>query len=412
MGKMVIPVTWRLKRLGCRLPTERTGAVKRPVAVLLVIGVIAVAGGAAWFFGPFRNHRDTLVLAGTVEVQEIRLGSKIGGRVETVSVREGERVKEGQELVRFATPELDAQREQLRAKLRAAEADLLKARNGPRTEEKDDAKAAIASAQAKYDRLKNGWREEERRQAKSEAEAADADLVQTRSEFERLDQLFKTGGGAAVTKSEYDLARGLRDRAQKRYDAAMAHYDMMMNGSRPEDIAEAGAELARAKSKSAMLENGTRAEDIALAEANVAETKGKLAEVEVNRKEAIVVAPGPAVIDVLSVRTGDLVPPNQPVLRILRDDDLWVKVFVPETDLGKVRLGEQVEVTVDAYPGRKLPGVVDQIASVSEFTPRNVQSIDERKHQVFALKVKVDNHEGVFKSGMAAEVIVPLVGAP
>jgi len=97
---------------------------------------------------------------------------------------------------------------------------------------------------------------------------------------------------------------------------------------------------------------------------------------------------------------------------VLWDDDLWVKVFVPETELGKVRLGDQVDVTVDTYPGRRLPGVIDQIASVSEFTPRNVQSIDERKHQVFAIKVKVDNHEGLFKSGMAAEVTVPLAGAP
>jgi multidrug resistance efflux pump len=85
---------------------------------------------------------------------------------------------------------------------------------------------------------------------------------------------------------------------------------------------------------------------------------------------------------------------------------------VPETELGKVRLNQQVEVTVDAYPGQKLPGTVDQIANVSEFTPRNVQSIDERRHQVFAVKVKVDNREGVFKSGMAAEVTMPLAGAP
>ncbi|HEX4591673.1 MAG TPA: efflux RND transporter periplasmic adaptor subunit [Gemmataceae bacterium] len=384
---------------------------KRATIIVAVLAVVIVSAGAAWLFGLLGANRGKLVLAGTVEIQEIRLGSKVGGRVKSVSVREGERVYAGQELVRFETPELDAQRDQLKAKLQAAEADLLKARRGPRPEEKDEAKAAVAAAQAKYDRLKNGWREEERRQAKNEAEAADADLVQAKSEFERIDQLSKTGGGAA-TKSEWDLARGLRDRAQKRYDAAMAHYEMMMNGSRPEDIAQAAAELAQAKAKSTLLENGTREEDIALAEANVAETRGKLAEVEVNRKEAVVAAPGPAVVDVLAVRTGDLVPPNQPVLRILRDDDLWIKVFVPETELGKVRLGQQCEATVDAYPGQRLPGVIDQISSVSEFTPRNVQSIDERKHQVFALKVKVDNHEGTFKSGMAAEVTIPLAGAP
>ncbi len=250
------------------------------------------------------------------------------------------------------------------------------------------------------------------RLAKNAAAAADADLVQTKAEFERIDKLSKTGGGATVTRSEWDAARANRDRAQRRYQAAMARYDMMMNGSRPEDLAEAAAEVARARAHFELLEHGTREEDLALAEATVAETRGKLAEVEVNRREAVVVAPGPAVVDVLAVRAGDLVPPNQPVVRILRDDDLWVKVFVPETELGKVRLNQPVEVTVDAYPGRPLPGSIDQIASVSEFTPRNVQSVDERKHQVFAIKVKVDNREGLFKSGMAAEVTIPLAGAP
>lgn len=386
--------------------------MKKAFAGLLVLGLLAAAGGAAWYYGPFRNHRSSLVLPGTVEIQEVRLGSKLGGRVKSVSVREGERVAAGQELVRFETPELDTQREQLRAKLRASEADLLKARRGPRAEEKAEAKAAMEAADARLLRMQNGWREEERRQAKLEVDAAEADVVQAKSEFERIDRLFKTGGGVSVTRSEWDLSRAVRDRTQKRYDVAMSRYEMIMNGNRAEDVAEMAAEAARAKARWLLLEHGTREEDIALAEAQVAETKAKLAEVEVNLREAVVVAPGPAVVEVLPVRAGDLVPPNQPVVRILRDDDLWVKVFVPETELGKVRLNQRVEVTVDAYPGEKLPGSVDQIASVSEFTPRNVQSIDERRHQVFAVKVKVDNREGVFKSGMAAEVTIPLSGAP
>ena len=109
-----------------------------------------------------------------------------------------------------------AQRDQLRAKLQAAEADLLKARHGPRPEEKAEAKAAVAAAEARLERLKNGWREEERRQAKNEAEAADADLVQAKSEFERVDKLSKTGGGVAITRTEWDAARAAKDRSQKR----------------------------------------------------------------------------------------------------------------------------------------------------------------------------------------------------
>jgi multidrug resistance efflux pump len=91
-----------------------------------------------------------------------------------------------------------------------------------------------------------------------------------------------------------------------------------------------------------------------------------------------------------------------------RVDDLWVKVFVPATELGRLRVGHVVAVTVDSHPGKRFAGEVVWIATASEFTPRNVQSIDERRHQVFAVKVRVADPGGVFKSGMAAEVLVPL----
>ena len=158
------------------------------------------------------------------------------------------------------------------------------------------------------------------------------------------------------------------------------------------------------KARLSLLFEGTREEDKALARANLAEAKGRLAENEANLREAVVIAPRRAFVEILSVRTGDLLPPNATIARVLYTDDLWVKVFVPETELGRVRQGQQVEITVDAYPGKRFPGTVDQIANQSEFTPRNVQSADGRRHQVFAVKVRVADPAGVFKSGMAAEV--------
>ena len=98
------------------------------------------------------------------------------------------------------------------------------------------------------------------------------------------------------------------------------------------------------------------------------------------------------------------------LIRALRADDLWVKAFVPATELGRLRVGQAVEVAVDSHPGRRFGGEIRFIANVSEFTPRNVQSADERRHQVFAVKVRVADPEGVFKSGMAAEVFVPVDG--
>jgi HlyD family secretion protein len=113
-------------------------------------------------------------------------------------------------------------------------------------------------------------------------------------------------------------------------------------------------------------------------------------------------------VEILAVRKGDLVAPNQPIVRALRAGDMWVKVYVPETQLGRLRLGQRTDVTNDSYPGRTFLGIVVQIGAQSEFTPRNVQSPDERRHEVFSVKIRVADPEGIFKSGMAAEVTLPL----
>lgn len=154
-----------------------------------------------------------------------------------------------------------------------------------------------------------------------------------------------------------------------------------------------------------LIQIGSRLEDIALYEANVVEAQGKLIEINANMDEANVIAPERALIEVVAVRKGDLVIPNTPVIRVLRADDLWVRVYVPETQLGKVRLGQSVIATMDAYPGRRFSGHVFQIANESEYTPRNVQSLEERRYQVFGVKVRIDDAEGIFKAGMAATIV-------
>jgi len=106
------------------------------------------------------------------------------------------------------------------------------------------------------------------------------------------------------------------------------------------------------------------------------------------------------------VRPGDLVPPGRIVLTMLEPTQLWVKVYVPETDLSKVKLGQSAQVTVDGMPGHNFTGHVGQIASRAEFLPRNVQTPDDRQHQVFGVKVYVDNANGALKSGMSASVVL------
>jgi multidrug resistance efflux pump len=321
-------------------------------AIITSVAVLASVGAALGFYWPFGKQEKTLLLPGVVEIQEVRLGSKVGGRVLKVFVREGEQVKAGQQLVQLDIAELKAQREQQQAKLQSALANLEKARNGPRAEEVQQAEGDLASDKA--------------------------DLQQARQEFERI----KKGYPKAFSQADYDNARAAVQRSEGRVQSTSARLKMLKDGTRPEDIADA--------------------------EAQVAQMRARLSELDVQVKEEFVIAPEAAIVEVVAVRAGDLVAANQPVLRVLRADDLWVKVYVPETQLGKVRLNQTVAVTMDSYPDRRFEGTVIQVASASEYTPRNVQSADERRHQVFAVKVRVADPKGVFKSGMAAEVVIPL----
>jgi HlyD family secretion protein len=377
---------------------------ERWAAGMALTGVI-VAAAIGFSLTSARRSTELLLLPGVVEVQEIRLGSKVGGRVSRVLAVEGSLVEPSEPLVTFDAPELEAQRVQWLARLRSTEAELLKARNGPRREEKEAAQAAVAAAEARWKRMRVGFREEEMRQARSDWNSAEADLKLAEVELARTDRLFQR---RSIAQADFDAARASYDRARGRAEAARAHLDLVTAGNRPEDIAEAAALLEQAKANLNLLLAGTRPEDIAEIEGRVAEMKGKIQEIEASLAEAVVRAPARAVVDVVSVRKGDIVGPNQTVVRVLRADDLWVKVFIPETELGRVRLNQAVEVTIDAYPGRRFRGTIVFIASQSEFTPRNIQSVDERRHQVFGAKVRVADPQGTFKSGMAAEVRIPL----
>ncbi len=378
--------------------------MNRKILVALVV-VILAAAAAGWYFWPFGGDRDTLKLPGTVEIQEVRLGSKVGGRVEEVLVHESDVVSPGQVLVKLEAPELRAMKEQLEGVLKAAEADLAKAVAGARKEEKEAARQAAAAAKARYVRLKNGARQEEKDEAAWEVTRAEADLKWANQRVQRLQRLVNSN---SATREEYDAATADLNRSQAALNAAKAKLELLTNGSRQEDIDEAEAAMRQAQAQLEQLLAGTREEDVRIAEGKVLEARGRLAEVQAKLEDAVVKAPEKAVVDVVAVRKGDIAQPNQPLVRVLKADDLWVKVFAPETELGKLRLGQEVQVRMDSYPGRQFKGTIVQIASISEFTPRNVQSPDERRHQVFGVKVRVDDPEGIFKAGMAAEVSVPL----
>jgi multidrug resistance efflux pump len=253
--------------------------------------------------------------------------------------------------------------------------------------------------------METGYREEEKVAAWKEVEGLHASLVSAQKDMAREQAVLPKGG---TTQASYDAARARAESLEAQVSAATAKAKMMDKGYRPEEIAESRADLNRLQANLDLLEAGARQEDKDEAQAKIDGIIAQIVELDVKRAERTVTAPEKCVVEVLSVRPGDIVAPNQPVVRVLRADDLWVKAYISEVDLGRIRLGQEVEVTIDTFPRKRFQGEIIYIASASEFTPRNVQTIDERRHQVFGFKVRVDDPQGVFKSGMAADVWLPL----
>ncbi len=368
------------------------------IVVLLALIGAGVGLGLSW---PSRRVAAPTRLPGVVEVQEVRLGSKIGGRVESIDALEGEMLSPGQPVLRFAAPEMEAKRDQAQAKLAAAEAAALKARNGPRVQEKAAARAAVAAAKARWEKLQAGPRPQEIAKARHDLDTALADEELARADIERWRKLVSA---TAASRAEFDAAHAALDRSRGRVSSARDYLELLLAGTRQEEKDEAAAEVARLEANLSLLEEGTRTEEIAAAEADAAHARAELGEIEANLLETVVKAPSRALLEVLGVRVGDLVAPGTPVVRVLRAEDLWVRVYVPETELGKVHVGQKAIVTIDTFPNRTFDGVVIQINTISEFTPRNVQSLEGRRSQVFGVKVRVDDPQGAFKSGMAAQV--------
>jgi HlyD family secretion protein len=354
--------------------------------VFILLAVAAVLAATAVYANWFRRD-NSLRGSGTVEARNIRVGSKVGGRIDRVLVREGDAVQSGQVLITFDDKELQAALEQSRA-------GALKAERGYRPEEIAEARAAAEQAKADYEMRKNGYRKEDVDAAQDDLERAKADEIRTRLDFERYDALAKKD---LVSKQQRDTAEANWKMALAQKEMSQHKYDEMQRGYRPEEIASAEARYLQARANLEKMEHGNRHEDIAQARAAFALDEARF-------RERQVVAPSAAIVEVLDVRPGDLIAPNTPVATLLEKDQTYVRIYIPETELGRVKVGQKAEVRVDSFPKAVFDGEVEQINQQAEFLPRNVQTREERIHQVFGVKIRLNDSGGHVLPGMAADV--------
>ncbi|HKJ03196.1 MAG TPA: HlyD family efflux transporter periplasmic adaptor subunit [Longimicrobiales bacterium] len=322
------------------------------IPVILVVVVVAVV---LVLLNERGADGGALAASGTVEATEADLGFQVPGRVLEISAREGDVVSGGQELARLDTAELEAARAATSAQLTAAQARLTELRRGARPEEVSQAEAAVRAARRRHE---------------------DADL-----DAQRARNLFQ---GGAISRQALDKAVTALE------------------------VAESG--LDQAVQALALVREGPRVETIHAQEAMVEQARANLARADATLANAVVRAPFPGRVTVRHREPGETVSPGAPVLTLLDPDDRWVRIYVREDQIGAVRIGMAAHITSDTYPGKVYDGQVTFIGSEAEFTPRNVQTTEERIKLVYPVKVRVTGDPGFeLKPGIPADVT--LVGA-
>lgn len=367
--------------------------------VLLFLVVVTVLVSLIWY----SQHRTPLnKVSGFLEAHEIRLGSRVGGRVARVHVEEGDVVRKDQLLIDLEPFDLLALEREAEATLAAREADYQRLKTGLRAEEKAQAQARYDRLKARMDLLDHGPRRQEVQVAEGNLDVARSDLKLARQNHARIVELAQRGVSA-----QEEL-----DRATERLQAAEATVRVREQErellepevwARAEEKAEARAQMEEAAQAWELAKKGFREEEIAAAQAARDAAQAALAALQARKQELQIRAPVDGVIEALALRPGDLTAPGAPVLSLQDTSELWVRAYVPENRLDLQR-GQAVWVTVDSYPRDRFAAQVTFISRQAEFTPSNIQTPEERVKQVFRIKVTLQAGGQRLKPGMSADV--------
>jgi multidrug resistance efflux pump len=366
----------------------------------IFVPLVLIAIGVLWWSQ--RRGGEELV-SGFIESDRIRVGSHVGGRVQTVHVEEGDRVARGAPLITLEPFDLNERLAEAKATLEAREATLAKLEAGFRAEEIAEARAERDRFQATLEKLKAGPRALELQILRDKLEVARAEAARAQTEFDRIRRLRE--GGELATPEEIDNAtRGLES-AQARFAAARDELALGEEGTRVEEIAEAEANLAQAAAVLALREKGYRPEERDEARAQAEAARAAVATIQRQLDELEIVAPVDCIVEAVELRPGDLIAPNAPVISLLDPNRLWVRAYVPENRLD-LAVDQKVNVRVDSFPDRVFAGHIGFVSRDAEFTPSNVQTPEERSKQVFRIKVWLDEGLDVLRAGMAADVLL------
>ncbi len=354
---------------------------------------------------------------GIIEATEVEITTKVTARIASLAVRVGEPVRAGQQVAVLENEDYAGQLEQASASLELALARLAELENGTRPEEVRRARAqftaagySLKQAQARNSLVREGPRKEQVAQLKANLSQARSTLADAEREMKRAEKL--EGEGAAPGQ-QLDQARTRWEVAQAQVKVASQRLAEAEAGARGQERneAEAFVEFAQAQldAASAALDlalAGARRETIDAARAQVALARGQLRTAQAMFDFTRLSSPINGRVTERNLEPGELVTPGMAVVQIADLDNVWMKVYIPATEVGLIKFGQTADVVCDSLPDRKFPGKVVEVAEKPEFTPKNVQTRDERTKQIFWVKIEIPNPDLDLKPGMPGDAVI------
>jgi len=347
--------------------------------MIFVLGGLIAIALILWFVKSqlMKKVPEGLILAsGRIEGREVTIAPKIQGRLKALYVDEGDTVKKGQLLAEIASEQLDARYTNVKENVSLLKAQVEQAVADLSFTEKN-ATASISAAEAAVNA------------AKAQLEKARSVFEKTKNDYERYTSLFKE---QLVSASDYD-------RAKMQYETSLA------------DVNAAEKELKRVEAnlKSALASKDlveVKRKQVKSAEANYRAAMARMEEVYADLQETRIYSLSNGTILSRPVENGEVVNPGTPLYMMVDMDKLYIKIYIPEPDIGKVKLGNEARVFVDAFPERAFNARITKIYEQAEFTPKNVETKEERVKLVFGVELSVDNPEGILKPGMPADAVI------
>jgi HlyD family secretion protein len=384
--------------------------------VLIALVVAAAAAAFYWYRDGRRTPDGGIVVSGNIELNEVNVAFKTAGRLVERPVNEGDAVKMGQVVARLDRDQLLAQRDREAAGLASAQAQLAQAESALLWQRQNLAgdleqrRADISANEARLAELKNGSRPQEIQEARSAVAAAQSELDRARRDWERAQTLYKNDD---ISTAQFDQCRNRWESAGAALKQAQERSALVVAGPRQEQVDAAAAQVERARGALRMSEANTieirrREQELTARRAEIERARAALALIDSQLADTVAASPVDGVVLVKSADPGEVVAAGATILTIGDIDHPWLRAYVNETDLGRIKVGSRARITTDSYPGKVYDGRISFISSEAEFTPKQIQTKEERVKLVYRVKIEVANPHRELKSNMPADAEIVL----